>query len=33
MADFRVVVSDSKSKLAHQVPVTGPAANKLIGKN
>jgi small subunit ribosomal protein S6e len=33
MADFRVVVSDSKSKLAHQVAVTGPAANKLIGKN
>jgi small subunit ribosomal protein S6e len=33
MADFRVVVSDSKSKLAYQVAVTGPAANKLIGKN
>lgn len=33
MADFRVVVSDSKSKLAHQVEITGPAANKLIGKN
>ena len=33
MADFRVTVSDSKSKLAYQVAVTGPAANKLIGKN
>ena len=32
MADFRVTVSDSKSKLAHQVAVTGQAANKLIGK-
>jgi small subunit ribosomal protein S6e len=33
MADFRIVVSDSKSKIAHQVAITGPAANKLIGKN
>ena len=33
MADFRVTISDSKSKLAYQVAVTGPAANKLIGKN
>ncbi len=33
MADFRIVISDSKSKLAYQVAVTGPAANKLIGKN
>ncbi len=33
MADFRVTVSDSKSKLAYQVAVTGQAANKLIGKN
>ena len=32
MADFRVTVSDSKSKLAYQVAVTGPAANKMIGK-
>jgi len=32
MADFRVTVSDSKSKLAYQVAVTGPAANKIIGK-
>lgn len=32
MADFRIVVSDSKSKQAYQVAVTGPAANKLIGK-
>ncbi len=33
MADFRVTISDSKSKLAYQVAVTGPAANKFIGKN
>jgi len=33
MADFRVTISDSKSKVAYQVAVTGPAANKLIGKN
>lgn len=32
MADFRLTVSDSKSKLAYQVAVTGPAANKMIGK-
>ncbi|KAB2942710.1 MAG: 30S ribosomal protein S6e [Candidatus Methanoperedens sp.] len=32
MADFRVTISDSKSKLAYQVAVTGPAANKIIGK-
>ena len=32
MADFRVTVSDSKSKLAYQVAVTGPAANKMIGR-
>lgn len=33
MADFRVVVSDSKSTQAYQVVVSGAAANKLIGKN
>ncbi len=33
MADFRVVVSDSKSKLAYQIAVTGAAANRLLGKN
>jgi small subunit ribosomal protein S6e len=33
MADFRVVVSDSKSTQAYQVVVSGVAANKLIGKN
>lgn len=33
MADFRVVVSDSKSAQAYQVAITGAAANKLIGKN
>ena len=33
MADFRVVVSDSKSAQAYQVVVSGAAANKLIGKN
>lgn len=32
MADFRVTISDSKSKLAYQVAVTGPAANKMIGR-
>ncbi len=33
MADFRIVVSDSKSTQAYQVVVSGAAANKLIGKN
>lgn len=33
MADFRVVVSDSKSTQAYQIVVSGVAANKLIGKN
>lgn len=33
MADFRVVVSDSKSAQAYQVVVSGAAANKLIGKS
>jgi small subunit ribosomal protein S6e len=33
MADFRVVVSDSKSTQAYQVVVSGAAASKLIGKN
>lgn len=33
MADFRLTVSDSKSKLAYQVAITGPTANKLIGKS
>ena len=33
MADFRVVVSDSKTAKAYQVPITGAAANKIIGKN
>lgn len=33
MADFRVVVSDSKSAQAYQAVVTGAAINKLIGKN
>ncbi len=33
MADFRLTISDSKSKLAYQVAVTGTTANKLIGKN
>ncbi len=33
MADFRVVVSDSKSTQAYQAVVTGTAVNKLIGKN
>ncbi|MCZ7393368.1 MAG: 30S ribosomal protein S6e [Candidatus Methanoperedens sp.] len=33
MADFRVVVSDSKSTQAYQAVVTGAAVNKLIGKN
>ncbi len=33
MADFRVVVSDSKSAQAYQVVVTAAAANKIIGKN
>ncbi len=33
MADFRVVVSDTKSAQAYQVAITGAAANKLIGKN
>ncbi len=33
MADFRVVVSDSKSTQAYQTVVTGAAVNKLIGKN
>ncbi len=33
MADFRVVVSDSKGAQAYQVVVSGAAANKLIGKS
>ncbi len=33
MADFRVVVSDSKSTQAYQAVVTGTAVNKLIGKS
>ncbi len=33
MVDFRVVVSDSKTAEAHQIAVSGAAANKLIGKN
>jgi small subunit ribosomal protein S6e len=33
MADFRIVVSDSKTAQAYQVTVTGAAANKIIGKN
>lgn len=33
MADFRIVVSDSKSTQAYQVVVSGAAANKLIGRN
>ncbi|MCZ7356606.1 MAG: 30S ribosomal protein S6e [Candidatus Methanoperedens sp.] len=33
MADYRVVVSDSKTAQAYQIPVTGTAANKFIGKN
>ncbi|MDO9097433.1 MAG: 30S ribosomal protein S6e [Candidatus Methanoperedens sp.] len=33
MADFRVVVSDSKSAQAYQIVVSGAAASKLIGKN
>jgi small subunit ribosomal protein S6e len=33
MADFRIVVSDSKTAQAYQVTVTGTAANKIIGKN
>lgn len=33
MADFRIVVSDSKSAQAYQAVVTGAAINKLIGKN
>ncbi len=33
MADFRLVVSDSKTAQAYQVTVTGAAANKIIGKN
>ncbi len=33
MADFRIVVSDSKTAQAYQVTVTGAAANKVIGKN
>lgn len=33
MVDFRLTVSDSKTKLAYQIAVTGPAANKMIGKN
>ncbi len=33
MVDFRVVVSDSKTAQAYQVPVSGAAANKFIGRN
>lgn len=33
MVDYRLTVSDSKTKLAYQIAVTGPVANKLIGKN
>lgn len=33
MADFRIVVSDSKTAQAYQVTVTGTAASKIIGKN
>ncbi len=33
MADFRIVVSDSKSAQAYQAVVSGTAVNKLIGKN
>ncbi len=33
MVDFRVVVSDGKTAQAYQIAVTGPAANKFIGKN
>lgn len=33
MADFRVVISDSKTAQAYQVAVTAQAANKFIGKN
>ena len=33
MADFRVVVSDSKTAQAYQVAITGAAANKILGKN
>lgn len=33
MVDFRVVVSDCKAARAHQVAVSGTAANKFIGKN
>lgn len=33
MADYRIVISDSKSAQAYQVQVSGAAANKLLGKN
>jgi len=33
MADYRIVVSDSKTAQAYQVQVSGAAANKLLGKN
>jgi small subunit ribosomal protein S6e len=33
MADFRIVVSDSKTAQAYQITVTGTAASKIIGKN
>ncbi len=33
MADFRLVVSDTKTAQAYQVTVTGASANKIIGKN
>ena len=33
MADFRIVVSDSKTAQAYQVTVTGASASKIIGKN
>jgi len=32
MADFRIVVSDSKTAQAYQVDSQGAAANKIIGK-
>ncbi len=33
MADFRVVVSDTKAAQAYQVTASGAAANKFIGKS
>ncbi len=33
MTEFRVVVSDVKTGKAYQIPVSGPQANKFIGKS